>query len=125
MEIIEVSGKIMLRYLHKIMKKEKIMKNKAQTINRFYMSVFPEEVKQYFKVEDNRIFFYKHNKEIRITSRRPTVEHQEIRIQKNNQFSIPRSFFDPADFEQVELLLDFSKVDDYKNGLGVLTMRLI
>lgn len=125
MEIIEVNGKIMLRYLHKIMKKEKIMKNKAQTINRFYMSVFPEEVKQYFKVEDNRIFFYKHNKEIRITSRRPTCEHQEIRIQKNNQFSIPRIFFDPMDFEQVELLLDFSKVDDYKNGLGVLTMRLI
>ena len=125
MEIIEVNGNIKLKYIHKIMKKEKVMKNKAQTINRFYMSVFPEEVKQYFKVQDNRIFFYKHNKEIRITSIRPTCEHQEIKIQKNNQFSIPRSFFDPMNFEQVELVLDFSKVDDYKNGLGVLVMKCV
>ena len=125
MKILEKQGIFHLVYTYKINKKTVKRKNKSGTINTFYSGYMPEEIVEYFDVQDNRIFFYRKGEEVRITSRRPTVEHQEIKIQKTGQFSIPRSFFNVEGKEQIVLKLDLSKVDDYKNGLGVLSMVLI
>ena len=125
MKILEKNGKFKLEYIYKISKRTVKRKNKGQTINTFYAAYLPEEIYSYFDVKDRTIFFYEYEDTIRITSRRPSIEHREIKVQKSNQFSIPRDYFNPKEAEQVKLTLDLNKVDNYKNGLGVLTMELI
>lgn len=125
MKILEKNGKIKLVYLHKIIKKTVQRKNKAGTINTFYSAYLPAEIVDYFNVKENTIFFYSKDDEVRITTNRPTVEHQEIKVQSSNQFSIPKSYLKPEEFEMVKLVLDFGRVDDYKSGLGVLIIELI
>ena len=125
MQILEKQGIFHLVYTYKINKKTVKRKNKAGTINTFYSGYMPEEIVEYFDVKDRTIYFYKYEDEVRITSRRPTIEHQEIKLQKTNQFSIPRDFLNPEDAEKIILKLDLSKVDEYKNGLGVLSVMLI
>ncbi|WP_323736243.1 hypothetical protein PXD04_10230 [Methanosphaera sp. ISO3-F5] len=125
-KIIENKGKITLEYTHKIQQKKVIRKNKGMTENKFSLGTMPPEIIDYFNVEDRRIFFYEKNHKVYITSRRPTIEHQEIKVQKQGAYSIPRSFFPDADkYDEVCLRLDLSRCDDYKNGLGVLSIELI
>lgn len=123
--IIEKNGKISLQYIYKINKKTIKRKNKAGTINTYYQGFMPAEIVDYIKVKENTLFFYKAENEIRITTVTPTIEHQQIKLQKYNQFSLPKSYLEPEKHENVKLVLDFSRVDDYKNGLGVLTIELI
>lgn len=123
--IIEKNGKISLQYIYKINKKTIKRKNKAGTINTYYQGFMPAEIVDYIKVKENTLFFYKAENEIRITTVTPTIEHQQIKLQKYNQFSLPKSYLEPEKHENVKLVIDFSRVDDYKNGLGVLTIELI
>ncbi len=126
LKIIENRGKIILQYTYGIHKRRVIRKNKAKTENILYSMTFPQEITEYFNVEDRRIFFYEKEGTVYITSRRPTYEHQEIKIQKDNRCSIPKTYFpDVAEYENVVLTLDLSKTDDYKNGLGLLSIKLV
>lgn len=124
MKIIEKNGRIILEYTSKINKKTIKRKNKAGTINIMYQGVIPQEIIDYFKVKERVLFFYKKDDKVYITSRMPTIEHQIIKIQKNNQFSIPTGFLNPSEAEQLILTLDLSRVDEYKHGLGLLQIEV-
>ena len=126
LKITENRGKITLKYTYGIHKRKVVRKNKAKTENIMYSMTFPQEITEYFKVEDRRIFFYEKEGAVYITSRRPTCEHQEIKIQKDNKCSIPKTYFPNVEkYGHVILNLDLSKTDDYKNGLGLLSIELL
>ncbi len=126
LKIIEKQGKIILQYIYSIHKKKVVRKNKSKTENILYSMTFPQEISDYFQVIDRSIYFYKKAGTVYITSRRPTIEHQEIKVQSSNICSIPKSYFpDVAEYENVVLTLDLSKTDDYKNGLGLLSIELL
>lgn len=122
MEIIERKGQICLKYTYKIQKKEVIKKNKGKTLNKYYQAFMPSELVDYFKLKD--LFFYEKEGKVYIINTEPPVEFKKIKLQKNNMFSIPRMFFNPAEFDFIHLIVDFSKVDYFKNGLGCLQVEL-
>jgi len=124
LKIINKNGKILLEYLYKINKKTVKRKNKAGTINKFYLGYMPPEVMDYFGFKENTIFFYEKNGQTRISSVMPTVENQSIKVQQNNTYSLPRGFLDPSEYEFVKLTVDFNTPDDYMNG-GTLTIELL
>ena len=113
MRIIANHKEIKLEYKYKITKTKVIRKNKAKTVNKLYTTVFPKE------------FFYQKDNTIYITSRPPATEYQKIKIQKTQMITIPKSFFNPSEFDNVVLELNLSNVDGWRSGkLGVLTMKL-
>ena len=123
MEIIENKGQICLKYTYKIQKREVIKKNKGKTINTFYQAFMPSELIDYFGLTDG-LFFYEKDGNVYITNAEPPVENKKIKIQKTNVFSIPRLFFNPAEFDFIHLVVDFSEVDYYRNGVGCLRVEL-
>ena len=123
--ISEKNGNVLLIYTYKIIQKEVIRKNRGKTVNKFYSGFMPPELVEYLKLTDNQLYFYQKGKDILITSNKPHEGHKGIQIQKTNEIRIPRKFFNPAEFDYVRLTLDFSRVDDYKSGLGVLKMELV
>lgn len=126
LKITENKGNITLKYTYGIHKRRVVRKNKAKTENIMYSMTFPQEIADYFQVIDRSIYFYEKGGTVYITSRRPSIEHQEIKIQKDNKCSIPKSYFPyVGKYDDVVLELDLSKTDDYKNGLGLLSMKLL
>lgn len=123
MKIIENKGRIRLDYTYKIQKKEVIKKNKGKTLNTFYQAFMPSELVDYFGLTDG-LFFYEKDGSVYITNKEPPVEFKMIKIQKNNIFSIPQQFFNPAGFDYIHLIVDFSEVDYYRNGVGCLRVVL-
>ena len=107
MKIINNNGKIQLKYVSKIHTINKKRKNKDGTTktNTFYMASIPEEIKQYLDI-DNTIYFYEHKDVVYISKEKPVQDHKLIKINVNNQFSIPKKFFKTELFTSVILLLD-------------------
>lgn len=127
MKILNKNGQIVLKYEYKIIKKEVVRKNKAKTKNTMYSFNFPSELVEYMRVRDRNIYFYKKEigGDVYITSREPEEQqYQMIKIQKRNQVSIPRKLLSPADFDKVEITVDFSQVDEYAGGQGKTSIHL-
>ena len=115
-QIITKDENTCILYEYKITKFEKLMKNKGKTINTNYSSVFPRELSEHIDVHERTIFFYKQNNTIYITSRMPSIEHQQINIQKTNQFSIPKSYFpDVEKHTHIRICLNLDQKDTYSN----------
>ena len=110
LEIIKDESGIKLRYTHKLQKLQKTMKNKGKTINTFYTSYLPAEIIQYLGLTEPCIYFSEVEGEVYITRREPVyTDSKMIKIQKTNNFSIPRSIFKEVDgFKVVVLTLNLS-----------------
>ena len=130
MKIIEKNGKIKLSYLYKITKKTVNRKNKKTgktTPNKFYQGVFPQEILDYWKIKDNTLYFYEGGDgRVHVIAIAPPEElhQQKIKVQKNNQFSIPKQLLSPEEFDSIRIVFDLSCVDDFQHGLGVCTVEL-
>lgn len=125
-KIIEKNGNICILYEYNITKFEKVMKNKAGTINTNYSTVFPKQIIELFDVKDRTIFFYEQEGTVYITSRTPLVEHQRIKIQSTKQISIPRGYFkDVANYTKTRFVLNMNVRDQYRHKNGLLSMELM
>lgn len=112
-------------FTHKITKKTVQRKNKAQTVNIFYMTILPKELQAFMEILNNEIFFYQKDNTVYITSRPPSVDYHRIKIQKNNQISIPKKYFNPAQYTSVIYTLNLGAPDGWRHGrLGLLSMEL-
>lgn len=124
MEIINENKKIKLRWKHQIHRRERVLKNPSRTVNVSYASTFPESLRQYIGVLD-KLYFYKDNEVVYISSREPRgTEYKGIKLQSNNLYSIPRTFFNPEGYTEVILTLDLGGRDRFWSGIGAVSMKL-
>lgn len=120
--------KIKILTKNKLVKKTKYykIKNGEKRINTFYMAYIPPYVVDYLEIKDNTIYFYENNNNICISGNKPSENHKKIKIQKGNQFSIPRMFFhDLENYNSVIIVCHLSEHDKYNNDLlGLFTIEL-
>ena len=124
MKIINKDHETKLIYEYKINKTEVQRKNKAQTVNKLYMATMPPELVEFVGFENRNIYFYEDGNKVIINRDVPLDKfYQVVKLQKTNQFSIPKKLFNPAEFDFVRLVLDLRAVD-FKGRQGLLSMEL-
>lgn len=112
MKIIEHHGNIKLQY------KQPVKHNKTTD-----KTTIPEEILEYLGIRDTVYIYQNKQGQTPITTTKPTVEHKTTHVYKDNTINIPQTIIPSITTEDhIILTLDLSSVDDYKNGLGLLTI---
>lgn len=112
MKIIEHHGNIKLQY------QQPVKHNKTTD-----KTTIPQEIIQYLDIKDTVYIYQNKQGQTTITTTKPTVEHHTTHVYKDNTINIPPTIIPSITTEDhILLTLDLSSVDDYKNGLGLLTI---
>lgn len=116
-----------LLFERKITKKIKKRKTKNGTITEypFFQSTFPQSLVDFLSIKDNTLFFYEHKGSVYVSAVEPEEEHSKIKLQKYNQFSIPKKNFPAvAECDTLKLKLVLNRNTKYvSNGLLVCSIE--
>lgn len=116
-----------LLFERKITKKIKKRKTKNKELKEypFYQSTFPQALVDFLGIKDNTLFFYEHKGSIYVAPVEPEEEHSKIKLQKYNQFSIPKKPFPAvAECDNLKLKLILNRNTKYiNNGLLVCSIE--
>lgn len=116
-----------LLFERKITKKIKKRKTKNGTITEypFYQSTFPQALVDFLEIKNNTLYFYEHKGSIYVCANVPEEEHSKIKLQKYNQFSIPKKPFPAvAECDTLKLKLLLNRSTKYiGNGLLVCSIE--
>lgn len=112
MKIIEKQGNIKLEYTLTVKHTPKTDKIRI-----------PPEIIQYLNIQSRTYIYTNKQGQTCITTRQPHVKHHIVHVYKDHTINIPSTVIkDITSMDSVTLTLDLSRVDDYKNGLGLLTI---
>ena len=112
MKIIEHHGNIKLQY------KQPIKHNKTTD-----KTTIPQEIIEYLDIKDTVYIYTNTRGQTTITTTKPSTEHHTCHVYKDHTINIPPTIIPSITVEDhILLILDLSSVDDYKNGLGLLTI---
>ena len=116
-----------LLFERKITKKIKKRKTKNGTITEypFYQSTFPQALVEFLGIKNNLLYFYEHKGSVNVSAVEPEEEHSKIKLQKYNQFSIPKKPFPMvAECDTLKLKLVLNRHTKYvSNGLLVCSIE--
>lgn len=116
-----------LLFERKITKKIKKRKTKKGIITEypFFQSTFPQALVDFLGIKDNLLYFYEHKNSIYVAPVEPEEEHSKIKLQKFNQFSIPKKIFPMvAECDNLILKLVLNRNTKYiNNGLLVCSIE--
>lgn len=116
-----------LLFERKITKKIKKRKTKKGIITEypFYQSTFPQALVEFLGIKNNLLYFYEHKGSIYVAPVEPEEEHSKIKLQKYNQFSIPKKLFQyPDECDNLILKLILNRNTRYiSNGLLVCSIE--
>ena len=112
MKIIEHHGNIKLQY------QQPVKHNKTTD-----KTTIPHEIIEYLNIKDTVYIYTNRRGQTTITTTKPHVEHHTTHVYKDHTINIPQTIIPSIGVEDnVILTLDLSRADDYKNGLGLLTL---
>jgi len=116
---------IKLEYNYKINKRQVIRKNKGRTINKLYVFNFPQELQDFLNIQDRDIYLYENEDKVYLTSMPPACEYMHLKISTSNKVSVTTQYFNPAEFDNVRLVVDLTSKDPWRSGaLGLVCMSL-
>ncbi len=116
---------IKLEYNYKINKRQVIRKNKGRTINKLYVFNFPQELQDFLNIQDRDVYLYENGDNVYLTSMPPACEYMRLKISTSNKVSVTTQFFNPAEFDNVRLVVDLTREDPWRGGaLGLVCMSL-
>lgn len=125
--LINTKNELKLEWTCNVQEQNRKYKNKDGTeqINRTYKASFPQELISSLNLDDNKIYFYKHNDEIRITFKKPeTTDSKQIKIQKRiHYFSIPVQYFNVTKDDKIILSYNLLETDPITGERGILTIH--
>lgn len=112
MKIIEQHKQIQLQYTQKI----------KHTTNTNKITI-PTEIIQYHNIQDTIHTYKNKHGQTCLTTKKPKTKHTTLHVYKDHTINITNNIIPGIQtLDYIVLTLDLSKSDDYRNGLGLLTL---